>query len=1572
MAPVLLNMAPLTARFSPFLAVAITWLWLMLPGFVLSSVLLKRLSWLERVPVSFMLGLGLATPYTILAILLRVTLDHLLGMSIGMFVLTVLILLIHNLRSRPCQVDRQDETPEVGSGKLDLGLIPHVCLPLLVAGLIAFLSSQWPPAGDDIAGLPHFAEVLRLGQITGSEPFHGTGTPVTPRNELIVWGYQNILLCKLAGTSPVSFFMNSRPILVVLAFLALYTFLHQSFKERHQALFLLSLWSIYLLATTQVEGTGSDLITRSIQDKFQGWFIVAPIVLVFMQWFLESRRPRYLVGFGVGAFGCALLHPITLAQVAILAASYGALYLACERSKRALWSLVSVALVLVLCLAIPVVQYLRYLAPMPIDLAGLGDAVEFARLSMAVSRYRLWLLDGDRYILHPSIVLRPLILLGYLLSPLLLLRLRQSNAARFIIASMVALPLLLYVPPLAAIVGKFVTPFLLWRLAWPLPLLSVLTIGWAIWEALGGASGLVRRHSIRVSAVLHGVGSLAAIGLALVIAWPDVKRGLTNFRERLSAEAFSTCSTARTALLHLDQLAHDQPVDVLASRSLNFCIPAYAAMANVVEFRGYGTVNRLPAELIPDSLQRVEDATYFSSAIVVDDLVVTAIKRYDIDYVLVEKDRLSLDLQLRHLPTMFTQVYGDRDYALYAVTKPLPPSPIVDGNAMLRRCRWDEAEEIFDQILQKDPPQVLADLGLGMAHEGTGEIAQALAAYLEASRQAGSEPALHARVAETYLLMREPQQAADEYERAVALASERHSLHASLGLAYLLSGRQSAALRSYQQASALQAAEGTAVYYSVLGDATMSANWASQAIQSYRTAIAIEPDAARYADLARALAESADLVGAIQANEKTIQWDRWLDTPHLQLGGIYQSQGQLDTAIQEYERALRLNPANHSAFISLGQAIREKSGIALAIARLESLLSLHRVLPGPHRALAPLYAADGEMEAALRELDLSCSIQPRDASIKAAVGDLLRENGHIDEAWQAYDEALTINPALLAARIRLSALYAREARSDLQIGQLLWVARSTLAAASPHLVLANAYQSQGEWEAAQAEIDWAIKLDPNDPAGYTAMGEFHASRAEWEVALRAYQRALALEPGRAEAYVQLAQAYGLSGDPAAARKVLERAAEVKPHSAEVLVALGDEYGRQGDLAGAIAQYHRAIEAEPGYVTAYTALANAYQAGGQSRAATAILQEAAETVPGSPDSYSALARIGQTQGRYDEAVAWARKGVAASPYAGSTYMALAEEHKRTGAWELAISAYQRATAVEPLLVDGYTRLGALYEARGDHTAAEAQFRAGTRAVPGAGMGHVALGDYYARRGATARAIEAYQGAQAVAPTYLDGPVRRWFSTRLLRGPAPGPPWPGSNWATTINSRMRSRTSWWPMSEQLRWNRGTPWPGSAWARPTRPGAIWPGRATPIGKPWLWNRGMLRSIWRWADLRNREGTPSLQRSCTARLLRRSQAMSLVACAWGPSTPSEEGSRRGWRSSTALLAWRRLPCRLLWSWGIGIATGASGKRQSGRTVGRWKWARQMRVHMWPSRSSTRPGGIGLRPRRRICRPLM
>jgi len=314
----LIQTAPLVASISPILGIILAWLWLLLPGLIVSLILIERISWIERIPIAFILAIGLTTPATIVSILLRLSLEQYLWLIRGTLILSVILLYLFRMRHQDSKQETSSIYPVISRERFTVSSIGLLIFVIATAVCLAYLSSIWLPDGDDISGLPIFSEVLRLERITSAEPFHGTGTPSTPRNELIAWTYLGILINKITGVPPVEYFMYTRPVLIGLAFLSLYFLLHQLFKNRRQALFLLSLWSVYLLATTREEGMGNNLVTRLIQDKFLGWFVLVPVLLVFLLWFLEDRERRYLFCLGIGALGATFVHPITLTHLQCL------------------------------------------------------------------------------------------------------------------------------------------------------------------------------------------------------------------------------------------------------------------------------------------------------------------------------------------------------------------------------------------------------------------------------------------------------------------------------------------------------------------------------------------------------------------------------------------------------------------------------------------------------------------------------------------------------------------------------------------------------------------------------------------------------------------------------------------------------------------------------------------------------------------------------------------------------------------------------------------------------------------------------------------------------------------------------------------------------------------------------------------------------------------------------------------------------------------------------------------------------------------------------------------------------
>lgn len=1377
-------------NFSPLLAVILSWIWFLLPGIVLSYVLVNRVAWWERIAISFGLALGAATPITIIAILLRLELNYFIFLHTLILTIISLILVIYNTRVQEANPPSINFSRTSFFSRIDKVVFALLIITALLVGLLATLAREWPASGDDVAGLPIFAEVIRLNQITGTEPFHGTGEPVTPRNELIVWTYLAILTDKISGTSPLEFFTNSRPVLIILAILSIATFLNQILKDKRKTLFILNIWCIYLLATTISDGIGSDFITRIIQDKFLGWFVVIPIVLVFMLWFVQSQDWRKLIGYGIVIFGASMVHPITLTQAMIVIGGFGLFHLIFDRSRGTFVNLLIIAFVTSMCTIIPFVQYVRYVDLMPVDLAGLRDAVEFGRLSSSVGRYRLWLLEGNRYILHPSVALKPTIILAYLLLPVVVLQMKKHILARFIVGVLLLLALLLYIPYLAGLAGRVVTPYLLWRLAWPLPFFTTLTIGWVsllLIEDLKGRFGISKEELI-----FNTIAPMVLILIALISYASNIKSGLQDYSQRRAEIHLSTCYVAEPVLSFLNDLSKEQAVNVMSSRNLNLCIPGFAAMANVVEFRGLGTVNRLSEDDLEGSLQRIEDINYFNVATIFDLNLMDAINRHDIDYILIPKERMELDFQIRNQPSSFHTIYEDDEFNLYEVNKPLSPTKIIEGNTALNFREFREATEIFQQVLKKDPSNVLANLGLGLAQEGLGEIESAKYSYQNALVHSPNEPALHAQLAGSFLLERNFEDSIDAYQTAISISPESESLYTSLGQVYILAGLIDEANNSFEKVATLRASKDSAAYYSVLGRLYQSANLLPDALAYYEKAIALEENSQHYIDLARTLASSGKIDEAIASYQEAIRLDRWNYLPHLDLGYLFKRNGQIDNAIAEYEIACRLKPTNISGYILLGEAIQEKSGLSTAIAKLEEFQDINKVLPGPYRGLATLMIAQGEFVDAFQLLNLSGQIQPKSAAIMTAKGYLLMANNQLENAHEEFGQALATNPNSVSAHLGLSLLYNLETGIEKETGEFLKIIRLTPTASWAHIKLAEAFQRQGNFVAARGEINWALELDPTNVDGYIASGDLNNAESNWELAISDYLEALELDPNNIIAlmnlgelyhslanysnaeeiyqtaitsdpesiypYMKLAELYWEQGRFEEASAIEEKAVVIAPDSDLALVKLANLYKLQGRIDEARSIYERVIQADPGVIAAYAALAQiAAEENNDQNVIINLYNEALNANPGSAEAHLAAGRFFISQGHFDFATSSLQSALSFPDVTPENYLALSELQKKLGARSEALKTLQMGTNIFQGHAIAFHNLAIFYLNNGEPDQAKQHFLRAIELNPKLIPAYIGLSNVHLMNGNYLLAEEILQDALRINPRIADAYV-----------------------------------------------------------------------------------------------------------------------------------------------------------------------------------------------------------------------
>jgi hypothetical protein len=342
------------------------------------------------------------------------------------------------------------------------------------------------------------------------------------------------------------------------------------------------------------------------------------------------------------------VHPAGLAIVGLSVGGFGLVHVALNLRDRAAWAKVAgLAAALLGVLSIPALYVLAtgnsFTAFLKSADINSNDPDVLVNMAFVRPGWRhVYELGDGSYIMHPSLVLDPVVLGALLLgTPFLVRRLKGSLAAQLLLGVLSLSIVVCYVPPLATFVGDHVVlPGQLWRLAWPIPLAALLTLGWMAWEA-------IRRAGLALGR-LGGVGRSVARSLPLVlvitmaaVVTPSAVSGVEAVH-RTDKEIAKRPAFVFDPIFGWMRDNMEEPSVVLAPDAENTCIPAYSASANVVSLRGAAILDRLSAleRRAPGRIevpQRALDVRRFYRDSSPEEKA-EILRRYEVDYVVLRAD----------------------------------------------------------------------------------------------------------------------------------------------------------------------------------------------------------------------------------------------------------------------------------------------------------------------------------------------------------------------------------------------------------------------------------------------------------------------------------------------------------------------------------------------------------------------------------------------------------------------------------------------------------------------------------------------------------------------------------------------------------------------------------------------------------------------------------------------------------------------------------------------------------------------------------------------------------------------
>lgn len=239
---------------------------------------------------------------------------------------------------------------------------------------------------------------------------------------------------------------------------------------------------------------------------------------------------------------------------------------------------------------------------------------------------------------------------------------------------------------------------------------------------------------------------------------------------------------------------------------------------------------------------------------------------------------------------------------------------------------------------------------------------------------------------------------------------------------------------------------------------------------------------------------------------------------HRELGDAKEKSGDPIGAVNEYEKAARMDPSEENYFAWGTELLLHRAGGA-AIEVFSKGAKNHtnsaRMLAG----LGAAYYANGQYVEAARRICEASDLEPLNTEPYLLLGKMEKAAA---EPFSCSEEKLA----------RFAEAQPQNAQANYYYGLVLWKE-------------ARKSQSTAMLERAEALFRKAVTLDPAFGEAYTQLGLMMAARGESEAALRAYERAIQANPRLAVAHYQLSLAYRRAGEIAKAEHELRVYKEIE-------------------------------------------------------------------------------------------------------------------------------------------------------------------------------------------------------------------------------------------------------------------------------------------------------------------------------------------------------------------------------------------------------------------------------------------
>jgi tetratricopeptide (TPR) repeat protein len=256
------------------------------------------------------------------------------------------------------------------------------------------------------------------------------------------------------------------------------------------------------------------------------------------------------------------------------------------------------------------------------------------------------------------------------------------------------------------------------------------------------------------------------------------------------------------------------------------------------------------------------------------------------------------------------------------------------------------------------------------------------------------------------------------YMEALKIKPDDKDTNMNFGNLLVRQGRLDEAIERF--IAAIKSKPDFAEAYNSLGIVYVQRGDRIRAVEQFSTAVKINPDYQdaqsnlKMAMLQNQVKESASPKQVANTSAKIGTF-----SGRMMAGTSLMKNGDLDGAIQHFQEALKIEPGNINAHVSIGLAFGYRRNFDRAISHFRSAIKINPRIPEIYNSLAVALAYTGKTDDAVTQLKKALEINPRFAKAHNTWGVMLAKAGKIDEGIDHLRKAIAIDPEYAEAKKNL-------------------------------------------------------------------------------------------------------------------------------------------------------------------------------------------------------------------------------------------------------------------------------------------------------------------------------------------------------------------------------------------------------------------------------------------------------------------------------------------------------------------------------------------------------------------------